>query len=134
MIAPIRFSRGICRPADQFAELCMLAAIARAFAAEGYDGDAIGPGAGGNETRYRAANSRFVKRAYAAFGSDLNRFHHGFVRKSWLNREYHIDGVERRRWRCHGGTGPIADGKGVAATHRRKPYDFVPAAGERNLY
>src|SRR3972149_7053511 len=40
----------ICLPADQFAELSMLAAVGLAFATERNDGNAIGARAGGGET------------------------------------------------------------------------------------
>jgi hypothetical protein len=81
---------------------------------------AVGARSRGKQTRLATLNAVFIERSQTSFGGDLYCFHHGSIRKSRLNRQYHIDGMKRRRrfLKIHGGRVPYR--KSVAAAYRSK--------------
>src|SRR5215468_9424370 len=85
------------RGADEFAELGVLAAITFKAMIQGDNSDAVGSRPGGRQTRLTTLDPFLVKRPHASLGNDLYRFNHGCIRKSRLNRQYHIDGMKRRQ-------------------------------------
>ena len=60
----------------------MLAAVALTFGTERNDGNAIGARARGGEMGQRTPDARLIERPHAAFRSNLNGFHQGFVAQS----------------------------------------------------
>src|SRR5215471_2020841 len=116
------------RGTDEFAELGVLAAITFKAMTQGDNSDAVGSRPGGRQTRLTTLDPFLVKRTHASLGDDLYRLNHGFIRKSGLNRQYHIDGMKRRRWLLKDHGSRVAHRKSVAAAHRSKAGDLHTSA------
>src|SRR5262249_20438746 len=86
---------------------------------QGDNSDAVGSRPGGRQTRLTTLDPFLVKRPHASLGNDLYRFNHGCIRKSRLNRQYHIDGMKCRCRLLKG------HGKGGSPTERALPQPTV---------
>src|SRR5262245_9910451 len=117
-------NRHVGRGADEFAELGVLATITFKPITQRDNSDAIGARPGGGQTRLATLDALLVERPHASLGNDLYRFHHGFIRKSGLNRQYHIDGMKRRRRLQKSYGSRVSHTKSVAAAHRSKAGDL----------
>src|SRR5262245_13518866 len=116
-------NRHVGRGADEFAEMGVLAAIRFKAITQRDNSNAVGSRPGGGQTRLTTLDASLVKRAHASLGDDLYRFNHGFIRESRLNRQYHIDGMKRRRRLLKRYSSRVSHRKSVAAAHRSKAGD-----------